>query len=110
MTRFAVVASACAILAGALVPAALATSVTGATQKASAQQFAARVVAERSKKQGLPFKQSDVTARCKQRTGYWACTVHAERSDTTTVCDGTMRVYGKPGKFKARRFLVACPA
>jgi hypothetical protein len=110
MKRLAAIVSTCAVLAAALVPSALATSVTAITEKVAAQDFAAGALVHRTKKQGLPFKRADVKARCKRQTGYWACTVHAKRSDTTTVCDGTMRIYGVPGKFKARRVLVACPA
>jgi hypothetical protein len=106
MTRFALMVTAFALMAAALVPAALAA--TG--EKAAAQEFAAGALVHRTKKQGLPFKRADASARCKRRAAYWACTVHAERSDTTTVCDGTMRVYGTAGRFKARRVLVACPA
>ena len=97
------------LLLGA-VPAALAVAPPRAASEAQAKRVASRYAQTRY---GISFPAAVWFARCTTGRNFRGCAVSS--NDAPKVpgarpdrCDGTLRIYGRPGHFRTRRLQIVC--
>jgi hypothetical protein len=104
MHRLATVLALCAL--GCAV---LAIPASAASEKSQVTKYAKRKVSKDAGRQfGIKIPVSDFTASCKQKSGYWKCSVNGNGGQ----CTGTLRVVGSNGKYSAPKkyYKVGCVA